>query len=105
MIPTINSETANLISNSDLIVFDEIVAISRKILTQSIAGEIVAVIDTGTTMTDDTAYYDVWSDITQDRKKKEQMDSVISYFGKHGYSIIRRLNTTTNNTIVWEINW
>ena len=105
MIPTLNSETAKIISKTDITVFDEIVAISREILTQSIAGEVSAVIDSGTTMTTDTTYYDVWSDITQDRKKQDQMTSIVSYFEKFGYNIIRRLNSATNNTIVWEINW
>jgi len=105
MIPTLNSETANLISNTDLIVFEEIVAISREILTTSISSEITAIVESGTTMTDDTTYYEVWSGIDQDRKKLERMNLVVSYFQKLGYNIIRRLNATTNNTIVWEINW
>jgi hypothetical protein len=105
MIPTLNSETAKIISKYDLIVFDEIVAISRTILTESINGNITAIIDEDTTMTDNTLYYEVWDNITENRKVKEQITSIVNYFEKLGYHITIRLNTVTNNTIIWEVNW
>jgi hypothetical protein len=105
MIPTLNSETANIISKYDLTVFDEITAISRTILTQSLGGNVSAAISTGTTMTTTTLYYEVWNNITENRKVSEQIDSIIKYFEKIGYHIIIRLNTSTSNTIIWEVNW
>ena len=50
-------------------------------------------------------YYDVWSNVTDDRKLSMQMTQVINYFQGLGYSIVQKQNVTTGNTFQWEVYW
>jgi hypothetical protein len=50
-------------------------------------------------------YFNVWSNLVSDRKLKSEMDMVVTYFEKLGYSITRRTNLNTSNTFEWIIQW
>lgn len=52
-----------------------------------------------------TDYWNVWMTYTQDLKLQTQMDNVVKYFTDLGYNIVQKLNTTTNNTFYWYIQW
>lgn len=51
------------------------------------------------------AYFRVWQNINADRAMQAQMDTVIRYFTDYGYSITRLINTETNATFVWSVQW
>lgn len=50
-------------------------------------------------------YYDVWTNLTDNRKLSLHMTQVINYFQHLGYNIIQKENTTTGNTFMWEVYW
>jgi len=49
------------------------------------------------------SYYATWADQIDDAKKREQMDTVIKYFQRYGYSITAI--STTGTSIAWSISW
>lgn len=108
MIPLFTAENARVNSKNDLIIFDEIVIISRVIINESLDGNYQATI-TGETsetiMTTTQSYYQSWIGTLNDRQIYEQMASVIQYFEKLGYTITRKTNATTGNTISWFVQW
>lgn len=105
MIPTLSAETSRIISRSDLIIFEEIVSISRGIINQSIDGLYELVVTNSTTMTSTQTYFDVWTGVSVSRPLSEQMNSVIQHFEKLGYTITRQSNTSINNRLNWLIQW
>jgi hypothetical protein len=54
---------------------------------------------------DSRDYYDVWSNLTDDRKLSLNMTKVINYFQDQGYNIVQKLNTETGSTFKWEVYW
>jgi len=50
-------------------------------------------------------YYDVWTNLTDDRKLSLHMTQVTNYFQGLGYNIVQKLNVTTGNTFQWEVYW
>ena len=105
MIPLFTAENARLNSKNDLIIFDEIVYITREIINESLDGNYQANISSATTMTNSQLYYNVWTGTSSDRQLQEQMNSVIQHFEKIGYTITRKTNQTTNNTLIWFVQW
>jgi hypothetical protein len=51
------------------------------------------------------SYFNVWSNLVDDRKLKSEMNMVVSYFEHLGYSITRKTNISTSNTFEWIIQW
>lgn len=105
MIPLFTAENARLNSKNDLVIFDEIVYITRVIINQSLNGDYDTTISSGTTMTTTNSYYNVWTGNLLDRQLQEQMNYVIQHFEKVGYTITRKTNPTTNDTIIWFVQW
>lgn len=105
MIPTLTAENARTISKNDLVIFEEIVVLSREIINQSLDNKYDATVSAGTTMTTTQLYYQVWTGTATDRQISEQMNSVIQYFEKLGYIITRKTNTVSGNTIIWFVQW
>ena len=98
-------------SRNDRAIFDETRDIESSILDSVDLGN-YDVIVTGTLMTDAGAgiatareYYSTWTALDVSRTRQVQMDSVINYFNNIGYSIERRLNTTTGDTFQWYVAW
>ena len=73
--------------------------------TVTIAGTTI----TGSPMTKNDAtgesYYKVWKGTSTSTLKTEQMSEVMSHFTSKKYTIVRKKNTTTNDTFYWEISW
>jgi len=78
---------------------------STDITTVSINGTTV----TGSPMTNNDAtgesYYKVWKGTTTSTLQTEQMSEVMTHFTSKKYTIVRKKNTTTNDTFYWEISW
>ncbi len=64
---------------------------------------------TGSPMTNDDAtgeaFYSVWKGNTESTIKTEQMSEVMKHFTDKKYTIVRKKNTTTNDTFYWDISW
>ena len=64
---------------------------------------------TGSPMTTNDAvgesFYSVWKGNTTSTLKTEQMSEVMTHFTSKKYTIVRKKNTTTNDTFYWEISW
>ena len=64
---------------------------------------------TGSPMTNDDAtgeaFYSVWKGNTESTLRSEQMSEVMSHFTNKKYTIVRKKNTTTNDTFYWEVSW
>ena len=73
--------------------------------TVTIAGTTV----TGSPMTKNDAtgesFYKVWKGTSTSTLQTEQMSEVMSHFTSKKYTIVRKKNTTTNDTFYWEISW
>ena len=78
---------------------------STHLTTVSINGTTV----TGSPMTNNDAtgesFYSVWKGTTTSTLQTEQMSEVMTHFTSKKYTIVRKKNTTTNDTFYWEISW
>jgi hypothetical protein len=91
-------------AQNDVIIFTEIRNIEDEILTAISAGYYIAEV-TDTTMTLSVNYCNVWQGVVDDRAKYIQMNHIVSYFTDLGYSVERRVNSSTSNTFKWIISW
>ena len=96
------------------LIYGEIRAIETAVLAAIDAGALntnvpdgVAVTSTVMTGLDATgqSYCAVWQGTVTDRSKFEQMMIVQKYFGDLGYTIRRKLPTSTSTSFVWELLW
>ena len=90
------------------IIHTEASQIETAILSAVATGAFSVLITNQTTMTNNTTgipYYNSWHGLTIDRVLNDQMSLVIAYFVGLGYSIVQLLNTSTNNTFSWYIQW
>ena len=73
----------------------------------SIAGDTVTSFNgvdiTGTPMTLDEDYYKVWQSIIVDQHKYAEMNKIIDYYQRLGYTVNRRSND--GQTLYWLISW
>ena len=64
---------------------------------------------TGSPMTNNNtvgeSFYSVWKGTTTSTLQTEQMSEVMTHFTSKKYTIVRKKNTTTNDTFYWEISW
>lgn len=99
-------------SRNNIIIFNEVTAIQRAILSASNLGSYSCTV-TGTTMTSastGTPYFDTWQGVDESNSfdpsaLDDQMTQVMSYFTGLSYSISRVQNTTTTNTFNWSVQW
>lgn len=98
-------------AQNDLIIFNEVRDIEEAILTAIVAGSYNADV-VGTTMTSTTTgveqarlYFNAWQGIVPDRAKEIQMNQVITYFTDLGYTIERKTNALTGDTLKWTVLW
>lgn len=96
---------------NDIIIFEEVVAIARKIYEAKCMGVLEAsVMDTFMTSTfsvgEGEIYYQVFKGQIDDRVRELQMNEVINCFKNNGYSITRKSNPLTDGTtFIWELKW
>jgi hypothetical protein len=50
-------------------------------------------------------YYSVWTGVTADRRRDDEMTRVVKYFENLGYNITQVANTTSAKTFKWMIYW
>lgn len=51
------------------------------------------------------AYFNSWQGVQVSRIHDVQMAQVEKYFSNQGYKVIKTVNTSTQNTLVWNIYW
>jgi hypothetical protein len=89
-----------------------ILAVQNGVFTTTIKNTTVTVVvnsvATGTPMTNDTAYFDVWQnnatvDSATSERLSKYMQQVIDYYTKLGYTVYRK--STDGAHLYWQINW
>lgn len=108
----LNAAQARAKANADLIVFEEVYAIMKKVITESASGAFEAYVDDDTIMTastpttsDSEYYFQAWQGTYASRALISQMENVMRHFVNLGYKIDRVTNTNTNTTFKWHIYW
>ena len=56
-------------------------------------------------MTNSNVYYYVWNGTVTDPTKLDQLNYVKKYFTDLGYGVDIKTNTSSNNTITWNVSW
>lgn len=77
---------------------DTIAVINRATVT-----DVNTVMVTGTPMTLSNVYYQVWQDVIVNNLAQYQMNKVIDYYTKLGYTISRKSND--GEYLYWQISW
>ena len=91
-------------AQNDVVIFTEIRNIEDAVLSAISDGYYNAEV-TDTTMTLSVTYCNVLQGVTDDRAKYIQMNQIVTYFTDLGYSVERRINSSTSNTFKWIISW
>lgn len=101
----VNATTARRDSRNNSVIHAEIRSIEAAVLANIDAGVLYANVNSGTTMTNSNIYYNVYTGVTSDATKLDQLNYVKDYFTGLGYGVNILTNTTTENTITWNISW
>ena len=100
-----NATQARKDTRNNVVVHGEITTLESKVLANIDAGVLYANVSSNTTMTTSNVYYNVWNRITTDPTKLDQLNYVKNHFVNLGYGVSVTTNTSSNNTIVWNISW
>jgi hypothetical protein len=73
------------------------------ILNKDVELPVNEILVTGSPMTSDAAYYSVWQGTTVDSRLTLEMNKVIDYYKKLGYTINRK--TDDMEHLYWQITW
>ena len=79
--------------------------IETSILTAVQSGNLDVNISGNTTMTTSNAYYNAYYGVTNDPTRVAEVQTVEQHFYNLGYNVVITVNTTTDNTLVWNVNW
>jgi pantoate kinase len=101
----VNATTARRDTRNNSIIHSEIRSIEAAVLANIDAGVLYANVTSNTTMTDSNVYYNVYNGVTNDATKLDQVNYVKDYFTGLGYGVSILTNTTTEDTITWNISW
>ena len=101
----VNAATARKDSRNNSVIHGEVRSLESSVLASVEVGSLSAVIDSGTTMTDSTDYYNVYYSVVTNETKLDQINVVKKYFTDLGYNVQITENPLTENTIVWTISW
>jgi len=101
----VNAKTARTNTRNNSVVHGEVRAIESAVLANVDAGVLYANVSTGTTMTSSNTYYKAYYGITNDRTLVDQIDYVSKHFTDLGYGVKIKENTSTSDTITWNISW
>jgi hypothetical protein len=83
----------------------EVRSLESSVLSSVEGGNLSVSVNSGTTMTTDTAYYNAYFSLAVDDTKLDQLTYVTRYFTDLGYGVTLTENATTQNTLVWNISW
>lgn len=108
-----NSNSTNLFdatqarkdTRNNSVIHSEVTALESAVIANIDAGVLFANIISSTTMTNSNVYYNVWNSVTTDPTKLDQLNYVKKYFEDRGYGVSVVTNTSSNNTISWNISW
>tara|TARA_Y100001937_G_scaffold123963_1_gene187836 strand:- start:110 stop:457 length:348 start_codon:yes stop_codon:yes gene_type:complete len=101
----VNATQARKDTRNNSIIHSEVTAIESAVIANIDAGVLFANIISSTTMTNSNVYYNVWNSISTDPTKLDQLNYVKKYFEDRGYGVSVVTNTSSNNTISWNISW
>jgi len=101
----VNATTARRDTRNNSIIHSEIRSIEAVVLANIDAGVLYANVTSNTTMTNSNVYYNVYNGVTNDATKLDQVNYVKDYFTGLGYGVSILTNTTTEDTITWNISW
>lgn len=92
-------------ARNSTVVHSEICAIESAILTNIDLGLLTVTVESGTTMTDSTDYYNAYFNITEDPSKVDQITFTQRHFTTLGYGVKIKENVSTGVNLIWEISW
>ena len=92
-------------SRNNSVIHNEIRAIESKVIANKDSGVVYANVISSTTMTNSNVYYNVWNGVTTDPTKLDQLNYVKKYFVNLGYGVDILTNSSSNNTITWNLSW
>lgn len=101
----VNATTARRDTRNNSVIHSEIRSIESAVLANIDAGVLYANVTSNTTMTGSNVYYNVYNGITTDATKLDQINYVKDYFTGLGYGVSILTNTSTEDTITWNISW
>jgi len=100
----VNATQARKDSRNNSVIHAEVRTIENKVFANIDAGILYANVVSSSDMTNSSVYYNVWNGVTSDPTKLDQMNYVKKYFEDLGYGVAVKTNTSTNNTITWNIS-
>ena len=101
----VNATQARADTRNNVVVHGEIRSIESEVFSNIDSGVLFANIISSTTMTNSNVYYHVWNGTVTDPTKLDQINYVKKYFTDLGYGVAILTNTSSNNTITWNISW
>ena len=101
----VNATQARKDARNQGVIHAEVRSLESSVLSSVAGGNLSVSVNSGTTMTTDTAYYNAYFSITTDNTKSDQLTYVSRYFTDLGYGITLTENASTQNTLVWNISW
>jgi hypothetical protein len=101
----VNATTARRDTRNNSVIHAEIRSIESAVLANIDAGILYANVISNTTMTTSNVYYFVYNGTTNNPTALDQLNYVKNYFTGLGYGVSILTNTSTENTITWNISW
>ena len=101
----VNATQARADSRNNVVIHGEIKTIESEVFSNIDSGILYANIVSSSTMTNSNVYYNVWNSVSTDPTKLDQLNYVKKYFEDRGYGVSVVTNTSSNNTISWNISW
>jgi len=101
----VNATQARANSRNNTVIHGEINAIESEVFANIDAGILYANVVSGSTMTNSNVYYSVWNGTNTDPTKQDQLKYVKKYFTDLGYGVSILTNSSSNNTITWNVSW
>ena len=101
----VNATQARKDTRNNSVIHAEVTTIENKVLSNVDAGLLYANVSSMTEMTNSNVYYNVWNGISTDTTKLDQLNYVKKHFEDLGYGVSVTTNSSSNNTIDWNISW
>ena len=100
-----DAQDARYRSLNSITIHNECNSIETDIIESVQAGNLSVAISGTTVMTQSSSYYNAYYGVTNDPTKVAELQTVEQHFYNLGYNVVITVNTTTENTLVWNVNW
>lgn len=100
-----DAQDARYRSLNSIVIHNECNSIETDIIESVQAGDLSVTISGTTVMTQNSEYYYAYYGVTNDPTKVAEIQTVEQHFYNLGYNFVITVNTTTENTLVWNVNW